>query len=108
MRSPTDMQQDTIDALARLMAGMPAESRIDLILLIGDLYKEHAEHRCPDLSGETMILNRRNFVLEILRRVCEFDAAMAPAAAKKAQPDMSARIYTFAKTKTPANGPRPE
>jgi hypothetical protein len=89
------MQQDTIDALARLMTEMPAESRIDLILLLGDFYKEHAERRCPSLSREAMILNRRNFVVEILRRVCEFDSAMARAAAKKTKPDKSAKIYTF-------------
>jgi hypothetical protein len=85
---------------------MRSESRIDLVLLIGDLYREHAERRCPCLSREAMLLNRRNFVVEILRRVCEFDSATAAAAARKAKPDGSAKIYTLAKRKTPANGPR--
>ena len=98
------MQQDTIDALARLMVGMPAESRIDLILLLGDFYKEHAELRCPSLSREELILNRRNFVVEILRRVCELDSAMALAAATNTKPERSARIYTLADRKAAAAG----
>jgi|SRR5579872_4691169 len=102
MTSSADMQQDTVHVLARLMAGMPAETRIDLVLLIGDFYKEQAERYCPNLSREAIIINRRNFVVEILRRVGGFDAA---AAAKKAKPDKRERAdaeHSFAKSTRPS------
>jgi hypothetical protein len=68
-------RSETVDTVALIMVGMPDEDRIDLMLKISDFYKEQAKLHWPDLSLELVTRNRRNFVVAIMRRTSEFDAA---------------------------------
>lgn len=70
-----DEQSETVDTVALIMAAMPDEARIDLMLRLSDLYKEQVERQCPDLSHEVMTQNRRDFVVAIMRRTSELEAA---------------------------------
>jgi hypothetical protein len=70
-----DEQSETVDTVALIMAAMPDEARIDLLLSLSDLYKEQAERQLPSLSHEVMTQSRRNFIMAIIRRVSELEAA---------------------------------